>query len=174
MGIGYVPQDRLGAGANGQSSIWETAIMGYHVAHGFKSRFLLNFRQIEEFTGRIVDNFAVKCQKTSDKIRSLSGGNIQKVVVGREFLQDNKLLIIEDPTRGIDVGAIEFIWKKIIDLAAGGVSVLLISHELNEVMQLADTIKVVYEGQLYDGGAHGELTEEEIGLIMMGGNSDDK
>ncbi|MBC5581381.1 ABC transporter ATP-binding protein [Anaerofilum sp. BX8] len=174
MGIGYVPQDRLGAGANGQSSIWETAIMGYHVAHGFKSRFLLNFRQIEEFTGRIVDNFAVKCQKTSDKIRSLSGGNIQKVVVGREFLQDNKLLIIEDPTRGIDVGAIEFIWKKIIDLAAGGVSVLLISHELNEVMQLADTIKVVYEGQLYDGGAHGELTEEEIGLIMMGGKSDEK
>lgn len=174
MGIGYVPQDRLGAGANGQSSIWETAIMGYHVAHGFKSRFLLNFKQIEEFTNRIVDDFAVKRQKNSDKIRSLSGGNIQKVVVGREFLQDNKLLIIEDPTRGIDVGAIEFIWKKIIDLAAGGVSVLLISHELNEVMQLADTIKVVYEGKLYDGGAHGDLTEEEIGLIMMGGKSDEK
>ena len=72
------------------------------------------------------------------------------------------------------MGAIEFIWKKIIDLAAGGVSVLLISHELNEVMQLADTIKVVYEGKLYDGGAHGDLTEEEIGLIMMGGKSDEK
>ena len=174
LGIGYVPQDRLGAGANGQSSVWETAIMGYHVAHGFKNRFLLNFKQIEEFTNRIVDNFAVKRQKNTDKVRSLSGGNIQKLVVGREFLQDNKLLIIEDPTRGIDVGAIEFIWKKIIDLAASGVSVLLISHELNEVMQLSDTIKVIYDGELYDGGAHGELTEEEIGLIMMGGKSGEK
>ena len=173
LGIGYVPQDRLGSGINPQASIWETAIMGYHVAHGFKGKILLNFKQIEEFTNNIVDKFAVKRQKNSDKIRSLSGGNIQKVVVGREFLQDNKLLIVEDPTRGIDVGAIEFIWQKIIDLAAQGVSVLLISHELNEVMQLSDTIKVAYDGKLYDGGSHGELNEDELGLIMMGGKADE-
>ena len=174
MGIGYIPQDRLGAGANAKSSIWESAIMGYHIAHGFKGKVLLNFKQIEAFTNSIVKNFAVKRQKNTDKVRSLSGGNIQKLVVGREFLQDNKLLIIEDPTRGIDIGAIEFIWQKIVDLAASGVSVLLISHELNEVMQLSDTIKVVYSGELYDGGSHGELNEEELGLIMLGGKADEK
>jgi ABC-type uncharacterized transport systems, ATPase components len=173
MGIGYVPQDRLGAGGNISSSIWENAIMGYHVAHGFDSKVLLNFKQIEEFTNSIVDAFSVKRQKNADKLSNLSGGNTQKLIVGREFLQDNKLLIIEDPTRGIDVGAIEFVWKKIIQLATTGVGILLISHELNEVMQLSDRIMVIYNGELSDGGREGELTEEQIGLLMLGGKLDE-
>ncbi len=168
-GIGYVPQDRMGSGVNGQSSLWENAIMGYHIAHGFKNKYLIDNEQANQFTDEIVDNFSVMRQANKDKIRSLSGGNIQKMVVGREFLQENKLLIIEDPTRGIDVGAIEFIWQKIIDLAQSGVAVLLISHELNEIMQLSDTIKVAYNGRLYDAGKHNELDEDQIGLIMLGG-----
>ncbi|MBO4918599.1 MAG: ABC transporter ATP-binding protein [Erysipelotrichaceae bacterium] len=173
-GIGYVPQDRMGSGVNAKSSLWENSIMGYHIAHGFKNKYLVDTKQANEFTDEIVEQFDVRRQANKDKVAALSGGNIQKMVVGREFLQRNKLLIIEDPTRGIDVGAIEFIWQKIIDLAQEGVAVLLISHELNEVMQLSDTIKVIYNGQLYDGGRHGELTEEEIGLIMLGGNADAK
>ena len=173
MGIGYVPQDRLGAGGNITSSIWENAIMGYHVAHGFKSKVLLNFKQIENFTDEIVNAFSVKRQKNADRLSSLSGGNTQKLIVGREFLQDNKLLIIEDPTRGIDVGAIEFVWKKIIQIAASGVGVLLVSHELNEVMQLSDRILVIYNGELFDGGTKDELSEEQIGLLMLGGKLDE-
>ena len=169
MGIGYVPQDRMKEGSNPNASIWETAIMGYHIAHGFRSKFLLDHKAIDEFTNRIVSDFKVKRQKNTDKVRSLSGGNIQKLIVGREFLQDDRLLIIEDPTRGIDVGAIEFIWAKIIDLAAAGAAILLVSHELNEVMQLSDRILVIYNGEISDGGENGQLTEEQIGYLMLGG-----
>ncbi len=173
MGIGYVPQDRLALGSNINASVWENAIMGYHIAHGFKSKLFLNFKKIEEFTNSVVEKFAVKRQRNSDKVKSLSGGNIQKLIVGREFTQDNKLLIIEDPTRGIDVGAIEFIWQKIIELAANGTSILLVSHELNEIMQLADRILVVYSGQVVEAGKYGENTEDEIGLLMLGGSLDE-
>ena len=109
--MGYVPQDRIGSGINSKGSVWETAIMGYHIAHGFKSKILLNFKQIETFTNKIVKTFDVKRQKNSDSIRSLSGGNIQKLVVGREFLQDNRFWSSKIRL-GIDVGAIEFIWDK--------------------------------------------------------------
>lgn len=170
MGIGYVPQDRLKEGTNPNAAIWESAIMGYHIAHGFKSKFWLDHKAIDQFTNDIVKHFNVKRQRNTDKVRSLSGGNIQKLVVGREFLQDNKLLIVEDPTRGIDVGAIEFIWEKIIDLAANGAAVLLVSHELNEVLQLSDRILVIYDGEVADGGKNGEYTEEQIGCLMMGGS----
>jgi simple sugar transport system ATP-binding protein len=168
-GVGYVPQDRLGAGGNGKGAIWENAIMGYHIAHGFSSKFLLKRRETDEFANRAVKEFNVKCQSLNDRLRSLSGGNIQKLIVGRESIQDNKLLIVEDPTRGIDVGAIEFVWAKLLAIAESGKAILLVSHELNEVLQLSDRIEVIYNGELYDGGAYKEKTDKEIGLLMMGG-----
>lgn len=170
MGIGYVPQDRMKEGTNPNAAIWESAIMGYHIAHGFRSKFWLDHRAAQRFTDDVVEAFKVKRQKNTDKVRSLSGGNIQKLVVGREFLQENKLLIVEDPTRGIDVGAIEFIWEKIIDLAANGAAVLLVSHELNEVLQLSDRILVIYNGEIADGGRNGQYTEGQIGCLMLGGS----
>jgi simple sugar transport system ATP-binding protein len=172
MGVGYVPQDRLGAGVSAQSSVWENAIMGYHIAHGFRGRVLLDRKAISEFTWNIVRKYDVKTPGIDNRVKNLSGGNIQKLVVGREFIQKNRLLIIEDPTRGIDVGAIEFIWEQIIRLAAEGAAVLLVSHELNEVMQLSDRIQVIYNGTLSDGGLHGELSDKELGLLMTRGDSD--
>ena len=169
MGIGYVPQDRLKAGCNIQSTVWENAIMGYHIAHGFKNKFFLDRREIGEFTDRVVRSYAVKAGSIQNRVKNLSGGNIQKLIVGREFIQDNKLLIIEDPTRGIDVGAIEFIWQKIIEMAQEGTAVLVVSHELNEVLQLSDRVEVIFDGRLSDGGSYGEHTPEEIGILMMGG-----
>lgn len=169
LGIGYVPQDRMNIGVNIFGTIWENAIMGYHIAHGFKSKVFLDRKGIDEFTNQVVREYSVKVQDIDDKVKTLSGGNIQKLIVGREFIQDNKFLIIEDPTRGIDVGAIEFIWEKIIEIAARGVGVLLIGHELNEVMQLSDRILVIYDGMLADGGKHDELNEQQIGLLMLGG-----
>jgi simple sugar transport system ATP-binding protein len=172
LGVGYVPQDRLGAGVNPQGSVWENAIMGYHIAHGFHNKICLDRRGIEKFAWRIVKEYDVKTMDIDNRVKNLSGGNIQKLVVGREFIQQNKLLIIEDPTRGIDVGAIEFIWEQIIRLAAAGVAILLVSHELNEVMQLSDRIQVIYNGVLFDGGSYGELTDKELGLLMTRGKDD--
>lgn len=173
MGIGYIPQDRLNAGGNPQGTIWENAIMGYHVAHGFRSKVFLDHKEIDEFSDRVVAQFNVKTQGLNEKLKSLSGGNIQKLIVGRESIQDNKLLIIEDPTRGIDVGAIEFVWEKLLAITREGKGILLVSHELNEVMQLSDRIYVIYNGVLIEAGKYHEKTEQEIGLLMLGGGEDD-
>lgn len=169
MGIGYVPQNRMVDGANRDASIWENCIMGYHIARGFKSRALIDHKQAYSFADEVVRNFSVKTPSVQTKISALSGGNVQKTIVGREFMQSNRLLIIEDPTRGIDIGAIEFIWKKIEELAAHGAAVLLVSQELNEVMEMSDRLLVMYGGRLFDAGKRGELSEQQIGLLMTGG-----
>lgn len=172
LGIGYVPQDRLNEGVNYGAELWESAIMGYHVAHSFRHKALLDYKEIRRFSRKVIEDYAVKTPNEHAKVKTLSGGNVQKLIVGREFDQKNKLLIVVDPTRGIDIGAIEFIWKKIIALAAEGAAILLVSHELNEVMELSDRIMVMYDGNLCDAGKAGEISEEKIGLLMMKGKSD--
>ena len=169
MGIGYVPQDRLHDGINLEGNVWQNVFMGYHLSHGVKGGVFLDQVEINRFTSEVINQFTVKTTSQSNKIRTLSGGNIQKIIVWREFLQENKLLIMEDPTRGIDIGAIEFVWKKIIELAGAGVAILLVSHELSEVMTLSDRILVMYDGELFDGGLSEELSEQQIGLLMAGG-----
>lgn len=170
--IGYVPQDRISTGCNVNANLIENCIMGYHVAHKFRIPWLVDREEAAAFTDTVVENYQVKVQDVHNKIGDLSGGNIQKTIVGREFAQNNDLLIIEDPTRGIDVGAIEFIWQKIIDIAAQGVSVLLVSHELGEVMELSDRILVMYNGGIAaDLENTPELDEKTIGLYMLGGKA---
>lgn len=173
--IGYVPQDRLSTGTNVEASITENAIMGYHIAHGFKNRVLIDRKQANDFAQEVVDKYNVKTESLKTLVENLSGGNIQKLVVGREFVQENDLLIIEDPTRGIDVGAIEFIWQKIIDISQQGVSILLISHELGEIMELSDRILVMYNGEMVGNLVNDEaLDEKRVGLYMLGGKQDEE
>lgn len=173
--IGYVPQDRLATGSNVEANIMENSIMGYHIAHGFGNPVFINYKQAGDFTQKIIEQFAVKTESQKTLVGQLSGGNIQKLIVGREFLQNNDLLIIEDPTRGIDVGAIEFIWQKIIDISQQGVSILLISHELSEVMELSDRILVMYSGEIVGNLNNDEnLNENTVGLYMLGGKKDEE
>lgn len=169
-GIGYVPQDRFRAGSNIISTIWENTIMGYHRAHGFNPNYLINRKEAFSFTEKVVKDFDVKTDDICNLVGSLSGGNIQKLIVGREFLQDNSLLIVEDPTRGIDVGAIEYIWERMIKFTSQKTAILLVSHELNEVMQLSDHIYVMFDGNLLYGGKNKELTANQIGILMAGGS----
>lgn len=173
IGMGYVAQDRIAVGTNKEGTIWENAIMGYHRTKGFKRKHLLDFNDINKFTDKIVNDYSVKVQGLEDKVITLSGGNIQKLIVGREFIQNQKLLIIEDPTRGIDIGSVEFIWNRIIELSQSGVAILLISHDLNEIMQLSDRILVMYNGSIIEHKDTRALTEEQIGLMMLGGAIDE-
>lgn len=173
-GVGYIPQDRMKEGVNPKGSVWENSIMGYHLLHGIKHKILMDFQDVHRFSDQVVKDYHVKIQNQNDLISTLSGGNVQKLIVGREFIQDRKLLVIEDPTRGIDVGAIEFIWKKIIEISRQGVAILLISHELNEVRQLSDRILVAFEGKLLAPEHSTELSEEELGLLMAGGKRSEK
>lgn len=169
LGIGYIPQDRLGVGTNTRAPIWENTLMGYHITPAFKDKLLLDKQAAFDFADQVVRDFDVRTQSIHNEVGDLSGGNIQKVVVGREFSQNHRLLVIEDPTRGIDVGAIEFIWRRIVETAAAGVSVLLVSHELNEIISLSDRVLVLYDGRLVGQVEGDDINELSIGLLMTGG-----
>ena len=173
--IGYVPQDRIRYGSSRDSSLVENCIMGYHLQHLRKKKFLMDYNAAASFTKDIVSNYKVKAGSIQDRAGSLSGGNLQKLIVGREFSQNNKVLVIEDPTRGIDVGAIEFIWHEIQkQVEEEGVSVILITYDLNEAMTLSDRILVMFDGNFNHEFAGPDYDEKEIGLYMMGGGSNEK
>ena len=166
--IGYVPQDRIRYGSSRDSSLVENCIMGYHLQHLRKKKFLMDYNAAASFTKDIVSNYKVKAGSIQDRAGSLSGGNLQKLIVGREFSQNNKVLVIEDPTRGIDVGAIEYIHKQIVAERDKGRAVLLVSLELDEVMNLSDRILVIYEGEIVGEFDPKKTTVEELGLYMAG------
>lgn len=174
MGMGYVPQDRNRIGANREGSLWETAFMGHHIVSGADKKILMDRAEILSFTKKIIEEFKIKAGGAEEKVSSLSGGNLQKLVVGREFLDKYKLIVMEDPTRGVDVGAIEFIWKEILEYAFGGTAILLVSHELSEVMQLSDRIFVMHQGELIELAEGSQMSEKEIGLYMLRGRSNER
>lgn len=143
--------------------------MGYHITHGFKSKVLFEHSKAYEFTRSIKDRFNVKMSSIYSPVKTLSGGNLQKLIIGREFSQKFQLLIIEDPTRGVDIGATEFIWKEILQIAKAGAAILLVSHDLTEIMSLSDRIAVIYDGEITGILEADVAKENEIGLLMTGG-----
>lgn len=173
--IGYVPQDRIGVGSSVSSSLVENCMMGYHLEHLKKHGCLMDYQEAEAFAGGIIAAYSVKTQSNRSLAGSLSGGNLQKLIVGREFSQNNRVLLIEDPTRGIDVGSIEFIWKEIQkQVEQERVSVILITYDLTEAMTLGDRILVLYDGRINKELTGPEYDEKEIGIYMMGGGSDEE
>ena len=172
--LAHIPADRMTMGMAPHLSITENMIADKLGWKRFFKSGVRDKRAVKEYGDEMVKQYLIFCKSQDVAINSLSGGNIQKAIVGREFLQDNDLLIIEDPTRGIDVGAIEFIWQKIIDIAGKGVSVLLVSHELGEVMELSDRILVMYNGEIVGNLENTpDLDEKTIGLYMLGGKRDE-
>lgn len=173
--IGYVPQDRISVGSSVDSSLVENCIMGYHLNHLKKKGNLMDYRGAESFADSIIEEYNVKTRSSKDRAGSLSGGNLQKLIVGREFSQNHKVLLIEDPTRGIDIGSIEFIWKEIQkQVEKEGVSVILITYDLAEAMTLSDRILVMYDGHINKELTGPDYDEKESGMYMMGGGSDER
>ena len=153
----------------------ENSIMGYHLQHLKKGPGLMDYAAAEKFAKDIISNYRVKAGSEMDNAGSLSGGNLQKLIVGREFSQGHKVLVIEDPTRGIDVGAIEFIWHEIQkQVEEEGVSVILITYDLTEAMTLSDRILVMFDGTFNHEFIGPNYDEKEIGLYMMGGGSNEE
>lgn len=130
---------------------------------------VFNMSAIHSEADRLIEEFTVLCKSRKQQVGMLSGGNIQKVVVAREFSSDPVLIIADQPTRGIDVGATEFIRKKLLELSRSGIAVLLISADLNEVMELSDSLIVMHNGHI---AAYFEdtsdLTDAEMGEYMLG------
>lgn len=173
LGIGHIPEDRHKRGLLLNSDLEENAILGVHYRAPVTSGAgLLNNSVIEKRTREIIENFDVRPPNPELSAKSLSGGNQQKLIIGREFELNPKLLLVSQPTRGVDIGAIEFIHRKLIGLRDAGTAVLLVSAELEEVTALADRLFVIYEGKFVGEVNPKEVSNEEIGLMMTGTGGD--
>ena len=171
LGIAHIPEDRHKRGLLLASDLAENSILGVHYrppiaqASGF-----MNSGAISARVNEIIKNFDVRPPVASLTAKALSGGNQQKLIIGREFELDPKLLLVSQPTRGVDIGAIEFIHRKLIALRDAGSAILLVSAELEEVTALADRLLVIREGTIV-GEVDPKLTSvEDIGLMMTGGH----
>jgi len=171
LGIAHIPEDRHKRGLLLHSDLAENSILGVHyrppvtAAAGF-----MNNSAIGQRVGEIIENFDVRPPDATLPAKALSGGNQQKLIIGREFELHPKLLLVSQPTRGVDIGAIEFIHRKLIGLRDAGSAVLLVSAELEEVTALADRLLVIREGKIVGEVDPKVTSTEEIGLMMTGGD----
>lgn len=169
LGVSLVPEDRMLYGIASSASIEENVISDRCAEKRFNVGPLFKMSAIHAESDRLIQDYTVLCKSRKQAVGMLSGGNIQKVVVAREFSNDPVLILADQPTRGIDVGATEFIRKKLVDLSRSGVAVLLISADLNEVMELSDSLIVMHNGHI---AAYFEdtsaLSDEVMGEYMLG------
>jgi simple sugar transport system ATP-binding protein len=170
--IAHVPEDRHRRGLLLDSSLAENSILGVHYrkpAVAGPGGIMLDRAGIKRRAKQVISDFDVRPPIPELPARSLSGGNQQKLIIGREFGLPPKLLLVAQPTRGVDIGAIEFIHRKLVALRDAGCAVLLVSAELEEVTALADRLMVIYHGRIVGEVDPARATKEEIGLMMTGG-----
>jgi len=166
-GLGFVPEERLGRGAVPRMSLTENALLTAHRA-GMLKNGLIRFDRVAEFARRCIDGFNVKCGGEEHAANSLSGGNLQKFIMGREILLTPKLLVVAQPTWGVDVGAAAFIRQQLIDLRNQGTAILVISEELEELFEISDRIAVIAQGRLSPSKKPADTDIDEIGVWMSG------
>jgi len=167
--VGYIPEDRLSRGLILDFSIRDNAILGSDLLTSFtKNRILLDYKNISKHAKNLVSSFDVKTTGIEAIARTLSGGNLQKLILARELSRKPRLLIACDPTRGLDVGATEFVRQKLLDLRKDGVATLLISEDLDEILSMSDFIAVIFEGEIMKILSGGTVDIEEMGLLMAG------
>ncbi|MEW9580278.1 ABC transporter ATP-binding protein [Paraburkholderia sp. DGU8] len=167
LGFGFVPEERLGRGAVPAMSLSENALLTAHRQQMVRSGWI-RAGAMRGFARRCIDAFDVRCGGPEALAQSLSGGNLQKYIMGREILQAPKVLVVAQPTWGVDVGASAFIRQQLLDLAARGVAILVISEELEELFDICDRIAVLAGGRLSPVRATGATNAEEIGRWMAG------
>jgi simple sugar transport system ATP-binding protein len=166
-GMGFVPEERLGRGAVPRMSLTENALLTAHRA-GMLSHGMIRFERIAAFARQCIGDFNVKCGGEDHAANSLSGGNLQKFIMGREILLAPKLLVVAQPTWGVDVGAAAFIRQRLIDLRDEGTAILVISEELEELFEISDRIAVIAEGRLSPTKKLADTNIDEIGVWMSG------
>lgn len=168
--VGHIPEDRSTRGLIAMMSIKDNLILGYHYKPEFYKNGLKQRKDINTFSEEAITDFNIKAGNADSLIASLSGGNQQKVVLARVFKQNPDVLIVAQPTRGVDVGAMEYIHGELLKLRDQGKSILLISADLDEVRTLSDRIIVIYNGKIVNESLKGELSDSELGLYMTGGD----
>jgi len=171
--LAFIPEDRFLTGCAREANLVETGIMGHYKKEEFSKNGILKNNDIRNFVNGLLDDYGVRYSDMSQKAGQLSGGNIQKLIVAREVEQNTRLLIAAEPTRGVDVGAMEFIHDQLLKKRDNNDAVLLISSELTEIMSLSDRVYVIYTGKVVGEFTREEATSEKLGLLMMGGKLHD-
>jgi general nucleoside transport system ATP-binding protein len=173
-GVGHIPEDRRGAGLVLNYSVADNLILGRQRSKLFSwDGIVLRLRAIFDWARRLIKEFDIRTPSPSTPARTLSGGNQQKIIVAREMASQPRVLLAAQPTRGIDIGAIEFIHRRLVAQRDEGAAVLLVSAELDEIRSLSDRIAVMYEGQIVSVEP-ADTSEERLGLLMTGGGAGER
>jgi simple sugar transport system ATP-binding protein len=171
--VAHIPEDRQRDGLVLPFPIFDNLVLSTYYKPPFAEGPALQFDQVYAYADRMVEEFDVRTPSIALPAQNLSGGNQQKVIVAREFSRPIKLLIAAQPTRGLDVGSIEYIHRRLIEQRDEGIAVLLVSVELDEIMALSDRIAVMYEGEIVGTVDADQVTREELGLLMAGSRLDE-
>jgi simple sugar transport system ATP-binding protein len=166
---GYIPEDRMKQGTAGDAAISDNLISNIYETPKVSSHGFLVKKRIERIAKSLVERHRIICKSPAQKVSTLSGGNMQKVVIARECSTAPKLLVADQPTRGVDVGSAELIHQKLLELRKNGAAILLVSADLNEVMELSDHLAVMFNGQITAYfKSPSQAAVEELGLCMLG------
>jgi simple sugar transport system ATP-binding protein len=168
QGIAHVPEDRQRAGLVMPFAAWENAVFGYHRDPAYNRGVLMDNEAIRRDADNKIERFDIRPANCRLSARSFSGGNQQKIVLAREIDRNPDLLLVGQPTRGVDIGAIEFIHQEIVRLRDAGKAILLVSVELDEIFSLADRIVVMFDGRVMGERDPARTDERELGLLMAG------
>jgi len=166
--IAHIPEDRLSMGLVKEMSVEDNLILGYHHEESVCTKGFLKKKRISERAKEAIGKFQIKTNNPDSFVKTLSGGNQQKIVIARALDHDPELLIAAHPTRGVDVGAMEYIHEKILEMRDRGKAVLLVSADLDEVRSLSDRLLVLYEGRIVLSSLPGQHSEMQLGLMMTG------
>lgn len=172
-GCAYVPEDRNTMGCALKASLSETMLMAHQDEKEFNHNGILQHGKVTEKFNELLQEYDVKYSSLQQEAGELSGGNLQKLIVAREMSHNAKLLIISEPTRGVDIGAMEFIHNQVLAQRDAGAAVLLVSSDLSELLKLSDRVYVMYDGQINGELTRAETTSQKVGMLMMGGTLDE-
>ena len=173
-GIGYVPEDRQKKGLVNAFTVEDNLILGYEDDARFSRHGIINWHSVDSYADSVISEYDIRCQNRDEKAGALSGGNQQKIVIGRVLEANPDVIIASQPTRGVDIGAVEYIHKKLIEMRNRGKAIMLVSADLDEIMKLSDEIAVIYDGRIVSCAANGKYTKTELGEFMTGAREGDE
>jgi simple sugar transport system ATP-binding protein len=174
LGAAFVPEERLGHGTAPRMKLSENALLTGHAASGMVQHGFVNTAATLKTVDRATETFDVRKAKRDPEAASLSGGNLQKFIVGREILRNPAVLVVSQPTWGVDAGAAAVIRQALLDLAASGAAVLVTSQDLDELAEITDRIAVMFHGRLSEPMTTQDASREKLGLLMGGSSLDQK
>jgi simple sugar transport system ATP-binding protein len=166
--LSYIPEERMRDGMIKDFSVAENMILREHEKAPYSRSGFLNLGEISRHADELIANFHVKTPSRDTLAKNLSGGNIQKIVLAREIFRTPRVIIAAQPTRGLDIGATEYVREQLLEQRRKGVAIVLISEDLDEILALSDRIAVLYEGQVMDIVPREAATPERLGLLMAG------